>query len=462
MWTKARKAIMKSLILNAAGSTHIGTSPKRKKNEDSYKILIPPAKSPYHLRGALFMVADGMGGIGGGDLASKSAVEEIIRTYYDQNTTYPSIEAGLRAALEAANRYLREQATRIGLPRIGTTLAGLVVHENHTGLIFNVGDSRVYRIRNGNAHLLSHDQSVVAEQLERGIITTEEARASENNNLTSFIGQPFSLDPVFRATDILTGDLFVICSDGLWRGLERDSDLVSITSGLEPQMAGRKLINFALGANTADNVTVVLVKVEAHKIRSNRWRVPLIGILISLMVICGIFYKSRLDENNIGNGSGDDQSAIASRSLTMPSLLIEASPNTITPTYTPTFTPSVTLSPSPSFTITASRTASTTYTATPTATFTTTLTSTTTPTSTETFTLTSSRTPTHTNSPTPSAIPSSTLTPTSSLLPTVTLNASLVTFTPSVTFTSTPPFISLQGLSFPTFQPWIKNLWIVR
>src|SRR4030095_957449 len=105
--------------------------------------------SAQETQGALFIVADGMGGLGGGDVASQYAIDEFVRRYYGTVTTEKEVGARFQIALEAATVKVREQAPRLGLPRIGSTAAGVVLEASGRAMIFNVGDCRVYRIRNG-------------------------------------------------------------------------------------------------------------------------------------------------------------------------------------------------------------------------------------------------------------------------------------------------------------------------
>src|SRR5438105_321289 len=133
--------------LDAAELTDVGLV--REKNEDTSKMLIPPPGMPQEALGALFMVVDGMGGLGGGDVASRYAVAEIARHYYTDEATVSEPILRLEAALQSASNVVMEQAPRIGLPRIGATAAGLLLSASGDALIFNVGDCRVYRIREG-------------------------------------------------------------------------------------------------------------------------------------------------------------------------------------------------------------------------------------------------------------------------------------------------------------------------
>src|SRR5688572_8675227 len=133
--------------LDAAELTDVGLV--REKNEDTSKMLIPPPGAPQEAMGALFMVVDGMGGLGGGDVASQYAAAEIARHYYTDESTATDPTMRLHAALQAASNVVLEQAPRLGLPRIGATAAGILLSPSGDVVVFNVGDCRVYRIRDG-------------------------------------------------------------------------------------------------------------------------------------------------------------------------------------------------------------------------------------------------------------------------------------------------------------------------
>src|SRR5438552_237077 len=126
--------------LDAAELTDVGLV--REKNEDTSKMLIPPPGMPQEAMGALFMVIDGMGGLGGGDVASRYAVAEIARYYYTDEDEQADPAVRLHAALQSASEVVRAQAPRLGLPRIGATGAGIILTLTGDVIIFNVGDAR--------------------------------------------------------------------------------------------------------------------------------------------------------------------------------------------------------------------------------------------------------------------------------------------------------------------------------
>src|SRR5262245_9356753 len=119
----------------------------REKNEDSCGFRIPEADTPAAAHGAIFIVADGIGGIGRGEEASRVAIETILETYYDPDLEDDDPRERIIAAIQDANEAVRARARTLGVNMLGTTLAGVVITQQKAYL-FNVGDSRIYRMRN--------------------------------------------------------------------------------------------------------------------------------------------------------------------------------------------------------------------------------------------------------------------------------------------------------------------------
>jgi serine/threonine protein phosphatase PrpC len=245
-------------VLDVAGLTDTGL--KRERNEDNYEIRLPDGEK---LHEALFLVADGIGGMSGGDIASKVAVEEIPRRYYGYrslNGTAGSDQLGvLLNSLEETNIHIRDEAERIGLSRIGTTIAGVVLGPNLETVTFNVGDSRVYRIRGGSIEQLTRDQTLAEQQLAEGIITLEQARSTRNSPITAFLGQPSPINAIYQVTPSQLGDVFVLCSDGLWNMVD-DDEIHRIIIRYPAQFAVRRLVDMTLKRGAPDNVTVIIAR----------------------------------------------------------------------------------------------------------------------------------------------------------------------------------------------------------
>lgn len=255
---------------------------KRGRNEDAYKMLVPPDDASQHALGALFVVADGMGGMRGGGLASASALEAVIREYYGplvtEITGSTDPHERVQSAIEAANVHVREQAVRAGLNRIGTTLTGMVMLPDDGGILFNVGDSRVYRIRRRSVEQITHDQSFAAQQEVDNFQVTSTGRV--NTTITAFLGQPFPLEPSVERIEIDQGDKFVLCTDGLWSLIDAD-EMAGLVQRNSADSAVRKLVGLARKRGAPDNVTAIVVFVGRR--RKRRHLVPVVVALLSAL-----------------------------------------------------------------------------------------------------------------------------------------------------------------------------------
>ncbi|HVX06654.1 PP2C family protein-serine/threonine phosphatase [Humibacter sp.] len=222
---------------------------KRSANEDS---LI--AKSP------IFAVADGMGGHSAGDVASAAVVNRLAERVSGQYVDEKSIDASLRAAVAD----MEKGAGRTDLGT-GTTVTGfaLTLAEGQPSwLVFNIGDSRVYELEDGELRQLTVDHSIVQELLDAGAITPSEAEVHPHSNvITRAVG--FNEDPVpdFSLVPVVAGTRLLACSDGLTKELTEHGIRHFLTVGTSPLDAAGQLMDAALGNGGRDNVTVVVVDV---------------------------------------------------------------------------------------------------------------------------------------------------------------------------------------------------------
>jgi len=220
----------------------------RQVNEDRF-LAVPP----------LFVVADGMGGHGSGDVASTIAIEEMCACA----ALRPLFTEAVLTALEQANRHIieRDEATRMG-----TTVTGLAGLETAGGdhlMVFNIGDSRVYRLAGHRLEQLTVDHSEVQELVLAGVITREQARTHPRRNVvTRALGSQSGMLPDHWLLPAVTGDRYLICSDGLFSELPDDVILPLLAAGV-PQQAAEALVAAACNAGGHDNVTVVVVDIDA-------------------------------------------------------------------------------------------------------------------------------------------------------------------------------------------------------
>jgi PPM family protein phosphatase len=220
----------------------------RRVNEDSY-LAFPP----------LFVVADGMGGHGSGDLASRIAIEEMGACV----ALRPLFAEAVLTALEHANRHIIE---RDAANRMGTTATGLAALETAGGdhlMVFNIGDSRVYRLSGDRLEQLTVDHSEVQELVLAGVITREQARTHPRRNVvTRALGSDTGLLPDHWLLPAIGGDRYLVCSDGLFSELPDEVILPLLAVGT-PQKAADELVAAANDAGGHDNVTVVVVDIDS-------------------------------------------------------------------------------------------------------------------------------------------------------------------------------------------------------
>lgn len=204
----------------------------------------------------LYGVADGMGGHKGGETASAGARDGLIAGLQGKE---PSLEA-LRDAITAANAALfQQQAGDESLSGMGTTLSVIWMSE-HFVYFGHVGDSRVYRFREGKLEQMTDDHSLVGELVRAGYLTSEQAENHPNKNvILRAVGTEEGIDIDLAVEERKHGDLWLICSDGL-HGMVKDSQMEAILSVNTPEAAAKLLMDAALAAGGRDNISVVLVQ----------------------------------------------------------------------------------------------------------------------------------------------------------------------------------------------------------
>lgn len=203
----------------------------------------------------LYGVADGMGGHKGGEVASTSARDDLLREL-DGKT--PSV-AALSGAIEEVNRQIyHQQEHDDALTGMGTTLSVLWMSDNFV-YIGHVGDSRVYLLRDGEFRQMTLDHSLVEQLVREGVLTEEEAQNHPMRNIiTRAIGTDESVEVDVVVEERRKGDLWLACSDGL-HGLVDDRQIRDALRQYAPEKAADVLLKAALDAGGRDNVTLVIV-----------------------------------------------------------------------------------------------------------------------------------------------------------------------------------------------------------
>jgi serine/threonine protein phosphatase PrpC len=230
----------------------------REVNEDSY-LADPP----------VFVVADGMGGHDGGDIASRIVVEEFARLAdvgYDARRGAHVVTATLRQCQRRLDQYAdTHRGSDGGRWHGGTTAVVALLMEEDGGprwLLANLGDSRIYRFTQGELVRVSVDHSVVQELLDAGTITEEDAAVHpERHVITRALGGPESVEPDFFVLTLAEAERVLLCSDGI-TGMIGDAEVAALLAdNADPRDAAERLVAAALAAGGVDNATAVVVDV---------------------------------------------------------------------------------------------------------------------------------------------------------------------------------------------------------
>lgn len=233
---------------------------RRQNNEDSFAVLVAPRAESYSKFGHLFLVADGMGGHAVGELASKMAAD-IVPLAFQKLRDQPYPDA-LRHAIEEANTGIHTRGERnTDFRKMGTTCTTLVLSPEGA-LVGHVGDSRCYRVRGNRVDQLTFDHSLQWELIRQGRQKREEILLTQPRNIiTRCLGPQSDVDvDVEGPYPILSGDTFLLCSDGL-TGLVQDAEIGLIVKNLPPVDACRLLVDLANLRGGGDNITVIVARV---------------------------------------------------------------------------------------------------------------------------------------------------------------------------------------------------------
>ena len=243
-------------------------------NEDFVIVYEPPTEDDRRRHGALYVVADGVGGADAGEVASQYASERTLHHYLAAGDR---TDWGQRLidAMQAANTDLRRLAAgRDDSRRMATTMVAAVIQDGHA-YIGNVGDSRAYQWRAGQLEQISRDQSLVARLVEEGALTPEEAVHYPYKNVILYSIGSEKRPPIDLYEIVLEpGDLLVLCSDGLTRHVE-DGEIGVIAGDETPEVAADTLVRLARERGGEDNITVAIVQYGERLEESTRPIAPL-------------------------------------------------------------------------------------------------------------------------------------------------------------------------------------------
>lgn len=224
----------------------------------------------------LLVLADGMGGYQSGDVASSLTthviVEGLTRGLKGRPDTSNDVAELVKTSVKRANRAIflegQQRAQRINNSQdqaMGSTVALVLFRNNHV-TIAHVGDSRVYRLRANHLELITHDHSLLQEQIDQGILSAEAAANSHNRHLvTRGLGLQAEVAVSLVENDVLPGDIYLVCSDGL-NDMVDNADIERVLNSLQANLplAASQLVMIANDNGGEDNISVILAKAGPH------------------------------------------------------------------------------------------------------------------------------------------------------------------------------------------------------
>ena len=292
---KSTPRTRKGALTSFGSRTDVGCL--RDHNEDSL-VVAPP----------LFAVADGMGGHAAGEVASEIAVNVLS----ELAPAHPDGEALARAVEEANRAVIRAAHEGLGREGMGTTMTAAML-EGERLVIAQVGDSRAYLLHQGKLQQLTRDHSLMADMIEAGQLTPEEARTHPNRSvITRALGSDPRLHPDIYEINVETGDRLLVCSDGL-SGMVLDKDIENTLCRVhDPQRCASQLVNEAIANGGHDNVTVIVADVtgfaEARRKKMARKTKVSIAIVLVLFaaIVAGAAWGSKTYLDTVAYLADDD------------------------------------------------------------------------------------------------------------------------------------------------------------
>jgi protein phosphatase len=254
-----------SLTVEVAAKTNVGCV--RTNNEDNLG---------YDSRYGIYVVCDGMGGQAAGEVASKIGVDTVLTYFREAAKTHKYPPVGeqvegvsdranrLGSAIRLANEAIYQAAVKhVAHSGMGATIVSVLVDSGFFS-VGHAGDSRIYLVRQGTLQQITRDHSLVMEQVRRGLITLEEANASEMQNIIiRALGPEEKVVPDLDDMMALPGDILLLCSDGLTRHVPDDSLLEIIQGTVTLQLMADRLIEAAREGGGSDNITCLVIRFVA-------------------------------------------------------------------------------------------------------------------------------------------------------------------------------------------------------
>jgi serine/threonine protein phosphatase PrpC len=212
----------------------------------------------------LLAVADGMGGMAAGDVASNIVIGAMAPL--DEDVPGDALVDALRSAVGTANQQLRDTVdANPQLEGMGTTLTATLFSGSKLGMV-HIGDSRAYLLRNGEFAQITKDDTYVQMLVDEGRISAEEASSHPQRSLLTRALDGRDIDPEYSVRQVLPGDRYLICSDGLSGVVSADTIGEAMREYADPQQCVERLVQLALRGGGPDNITVIIADATDHDI----------------------------------------------------------------------------------------------------------------------------------------------------------------------------------------------------
>jgi len=234
--------------------THVGKV--REDNQDAVR-LCNSADELTLSDGHLYGIADGMGGYAHGGVASSVALETFFETFYAANGVPPAQK--LRVGIQNANLSVYQTAQRLRAGRMGTTLTAvnIIGRKLH---VAHIGDSRAYLIRERKSRCLTNDHTQVGELVRMKVLSPEKVRThSQRSKLEKCLGMELFVQPDIFQVPIESGDIVVLCSDGVWATIQDHEFAELITDSKDPDSLCKQIVELAMERDSDDNLSIIIL-----------------------------------------------------------------------------------------------------------------------------------------------------------------------------------------------------------
>lgn len=243
-------------------ATHPGKL--RANNEDSTGLFMPASRQEARSRGWLFVLADGVGGLDMGEVASAKTVQ-VITEGFAQAQEHTSLLSLLPRLIQHANAAVHDEG--FARQRRGRLIASTVVAcalRHDQAYIAHVGDSRCYLIRDGQANPVTQDHTVAGEQNRQGLITREEAADAESRHVLSrALGPELYVTADSTTVTLRAGDFLVLCCDGLYAAIDPSAMAALLAQPKPVQLLAEELVQTAVDNDGSDNTTAQVIAIRS-------------------------------------------------------------------------------------------------------------------------------------------------------------------------------------------------------